>query len=166
MRPFLLLLSCVLLGSSARVGEAPAEQAKAEILRIHEQDRADHLRGDAADLTSRHAPEFVSVADGRLTRGTPEGARKEMQEYFGSRKHRAWEDLEPPVVHVSPHGDMAWAIYRVRSRYTESKADGSQQDGEFVCAWTSTYEKRDGRWLMTSVTSTFAPTQQDKEASR
>jgi len=61
------------------------------------------------------------------------------------------------VVHVSPSGDMAWAIFRVRSRYTDIKPDGTKQDDEFVCAWISTYEKRDGRWLMTSVTSTFEP---------
>lgn len=127
----------------------------AEILAIHERDRDDHMRGDFADLASRHAVEFVSVADGKVARSTREEALRDMRGYFGSRKHRAWEDLEPPVVHVSPRGDMAWAVYRVRSRYTETKPDGTGQDGEFVCAWTSTYEKRDGRWLMTSVTSTF-----------
>jgi ketosteroid isomerase-like protein len=131
--------------------------AVAEILRSHEMDREDHLRGDAAHLASRLPPEYISVADGKLKRETREATLKQFQDYFTGRKHRAWEDVEPPVVHVAPSGDMAWAIFRVRSRYTDTKPDGSRQDGEFVCAWTSTYEKSDGQWWMTSVTSTFEP---------
>jgi len=129
----------------------------AEILQNHERDRGDHLRGDAADLASRLPEEYVSVADGKLKRETRESTLKQFQSYFANRKHRAWDDLEPPAVRVSPSGDTAWAIFRVRSQYTDTKPDGSKQDGEFVCAWTSTYEKRGGRWLMTSVTSTFEP---------
>jgi dienelactone hydrolase len=135
--------------------ERAADPRVDEIIRIHELDRADHMRGDADDLASRHAADFVSVAGGKTTHQTREEALAHMREYFGSRTHKAWEDVEAPVVRVSPRGDMAWAIYRVHSRYTEKKQDGTQQDGEFVCAWTSTYEKRDGKWLMTSVTSTF-----------
>ena len=154
----LLFLAVPLLATllSNRPAAEPSESVQ-EILRSHERDREDHLRGDAADLTSRLPAEYISVADGKLKHLTREGTLKQFQEYFASRKHRAWEDLEPPVVHVAPSGEMAWAIFRVRSRYTDVKPDGSRQDGEFVCAWTSTYEKRDGKWWMTSVTSTFEP---------
>jgi hypothetical protein len=130
---------------------------KSEILSQHERDRADHLRGDAADLASRLPEEYISVADGKLKHETRTATVKQFQEYFANRKHKAWDDVEPPVVHVSPRGDMAWAIFRVRSQYIDTKPDGSQVPGEFVCAWTSTYEKHEGRWLMTSVTSTFEP---------
>jgi len=132
-----------------------SSDAAGQILSQHERDRADHLRGDAADLASRLPDEYISVADGKLTRETREATLKKFQEYLAHRKHKAWDDLEPPVVHVSPSGDMAWAVFRVRSQYVDTKPDGSQAPGEFVCAWTSTYEKRDGRWFMTSVTSTF-----------
>ena|SRR5215472_6844717 len=136
---------------------APARNAEAEILENHERDRQDHLRGDAADLASRLPAEYISVTNGKLTHETREATLKKFQEYFAGRKHRAWEDLEAPVVRVAPGGEMAWAIFRVRSRYRDVKPDGTQQDGEFICAWTSTYEKRDGQWWMTSVTSTFEP---------
>lgn len=153
-----LLTAVLLLGLSLFQGRgASTPDATAQILRIHELDRGDHMRGDAAGLASRHAANFVSVAGGKVAHETREEALKHMQEYLGSRTHHAWEDLEPPVVHVGPSGDMAWAVYRVHSRYTEKKPDGSKQDGEFVCAWTSTYERLEGRWLMTSVTSTFEP---------
>lgn len=133
----------------------PNSDGIAEILHSHEMDREDHLRGDATHLASRLPAEYISVAEGKLKHLTREDTLKQFQQYFAGRKHRAWEDLEPPVVQVAPSGDMAWAIFRVRSRYTDLQPDGSRQDGEFVCAWTSTYEKRDGQWWMTSVTSTF-----------
>jgi len=136
-------------------GSTPAPDAESEIRLNHERDRQDHLHGDAADLASRLPAEYISVANGKLTHETREGTLKKFQEYFAGRKHRAWEDVEPPLVQVAPGGEMAWAIFRVRSQYTDVKPDGSKQDGEFVCAWTSTYEKRHGKWWMTSVTSTF-----------
>lgn len=135
-------------GSSARASE---------ILDIHELDRAAHLRGDATDLAARVATQYVSVTDGKITRETREGTREHFTAYFRSRKHTAWNDIEPPLIHISPDGNMAWAIYRVHSKFTETKAGGSPQPAEFVAAWTSTYEKVEGQWVMTSVTSTFEP---------
>ena len=145
----------VALMANHRDGRRP--DGAAEILRSHEMDRQDHLRGDAAHLASRLPAEYISVADGKLTHETRASTLKKFREYFAGRKHRAWEDVEPPVVEVGPSGEMAWAIFRVRSRFTDTRPDGSHEDGEFVCAWTSTYEKRDGQWRMTSVTSTFEP---------
>jgi len=166
VRPALLLLSLVLLSFGVRSGQTPAEQAKAEILRIHEQDRAAHLHGDASYFASRTAPEYISVADGKLSRGTPNSMTKQFETYFSVAKHKAWDDLEAPVIHVSPDGNMAWAIYRVHSQFMETKPDGSRAPSEFVCAWTSTYEKSAGHWAMTSVTSTFEPQNDRGKESR
>ena len=50
---------------------------------------------------------------------------------------------------------MAWVVRTVRVRRDAPGADGKPSPQEFASAYTSTYEKRDGRWKMTSVTSTF-----------
>ena len=167
MRAALLLFSFVLISFGVKLSEtSSAEQAKAEILRIHEQDRAAHLRGDAAYFPSRAAAEYFSVADGKISHQTPDSTRQTFHKYFSVAKHTAWDDVEPPVVHVSPDGKMAWAIYRVHSQFMETKPDGSRAPSEFVCAWTSTYEKSQGRWVMTSVTSTFEPNVGEAKESR
>jgi hypothetical protein len=156
MRVFILLaVSSLLISPISERSVGPATAS--EILRIHELDRTAHLRGDATDLASRVAPQYVSVADGKITRETRDGTREHFSVYFGTRKHTAWNDVEPPVIHISPDGNMAWATYRVHSKFIETKSDSSQQPSEFVGAWTSTYERLKGLWLMTSVTSTFEP---------
>ncbi len=152
----------IVVALAAALASAPApqtadvEKEKAEILRLHDLDRAAHLKGDAADLVSRLAPELISVAEGKIIRQTRDENRKLFEEYFRGSKHTAWDDLEPPVVRVSPDGQMAWAVYRVHSRYEQTK-DGKKELTEFVAAWMSVYEKRNGRWEMTAVTSTFEP---------
>ena len=135
---------------------ASAQDTKTAILKVHEADRSAHLRGDAADLISRVAPELISVANGKITRQTHEEALKFFRDYFRNVKYNVWEDVEVPVVQLSPDGKTAWAIYRVHAKYIEAK-DGKQEPGEFVGAWMSAYELRGGQWKMTAVTSTFEP---------
>ncbi len=159
MRSSLIVLTLV---AALAVHPAPqtadVEKEKAEILRLHDLDRAAHLKGDAADLVSRLALDLISVAEGKIIRQTREENRKLFEEYFRGSKHTAWDDLEPPVVRVSPDGQMAWAIYRVHSRYEQTR-DSKKEVTEFVAAWMSAYEKRNGKWEMTAVASTFEPNQ-------
>jgi dienelactone hydrolase len=151
------LESTVVAWIEERLTATAVDPRVAEILKIHELDRAAHLHGDANDLCSRLAPELFSVDNGKLTRSSREDNRKRFTKYFGSAQHRLWDDVEPPVIRVSPDANMAWAVYRVHSQYLETKPDGTQKTTNFTAAWMSTYEKQDGQWLMTAVTSTFEP---------
>jgi ketosteroid isomerase-like protein len=157
MRINVLFVSCLLVSLGASFNSSSTDKARAEILHVHELDRAAHLRGDAADLASRVARELIVVDQGKIARNTPADVQHRFEEYFLTAKHSAWEDLEPPIIQISSGDNMAWAIYRVRSQYIETKPDGTKESGDFVGAWTSTYERIDNRWLMTSVTSTFEP---------
>lgn len=156
MRIFAGLTVLVLVLLAGVGSNRASDDEKAAILEIHERDRTAHLEGDAAGIAARVAPEMLSVADGEIKRQTREDVRKQLADYFSVAKHTAWEDVEPPLVGLSPDGKMAWAVYRVHSKFVETTA-GGKKNSEFVAAWTSTYEKIDGRWLMTTVTSTFQP---------
>jgi dienelactone hydrolase len=130
---------------------APSDPRVNEILRIHAADRAAHLRGDASDMAARIAPEVIAVNEGKITRETRAQHVKHLEDYFHRVQHSAWEDVEPPIVHVSPDGTTAWAIFHVHSAYTETKPDDTKEAGGFKGTWMSTYEKIDGRWQMTAV---------------
>ena len=58
------------------------------------------------------------------------------------------------MVHASADGSMGWMIVRVRIAYTEHESSGQKTAHDSVMAWMSAYEKREGRWIMTAVTST------------
>lgn len=129
-------------------------QAETEILQIHAADRAAHLRGDAADIAPRIAQEIVVVDEGKIIRDTRAQHVKHLEEYFNRVQNSSWEDTEPPVIHVSRDGTMAWAIFHVHSAYLAAKPDGTKEAGGFKGAWMSAYEKIDGKWQMTAVTTT------------
>jgi hypothetical protein len=146
----------------ARAPQNSRESVKADILRVHESERSAHLRGDADALAAGVAPQLLSVRDGRVVHETRASVRRHFVEYFSKAKHKVWEDVEPPAIGVSADGKMAWAVYRVHSQYMETKPDGSTATAEFTAAWTSTYEQIGGKWLMTTVTSTFQPAAETK----
>jgi ketosteroid isomerase-like protein len=153
-----VLLSCLTCASfAATQGSQQSKNTVDEILAIHQADRRAHFAGNASLLVEHIAPELLSVKDGKITRETHDDVRKHFEEYFRGSKYSAWDDLEPPHVSVAADGQTAWMIVRVHSKFTRALDGGKEEQNEFVSAWTSTYEKLEGKWLMTSVTSTFEP---------
>jgi hypothetical protein len=76
---------------------------------------------------------------------------------FEGAEYEFWEDAEAPLIRISADATMAWVVRNVRVRRAEVAPGGVVGSVSFVSAYTSTYEKQDGKWKMTSVTSTFLP---------
>jgi ketosteroid isomerase-like protein len=153
-----VLLGCFFCASFGTAQDfSQRKSAVEEILAIHQADRRAHFAGDPAALLEHIAPELLSVKDGKITRQTREDVRKQFAGYFRGSNYSAWDDLEQPQVRVSEDGRMAWMIVRVHSKFARLSDGGKEQQNEFVSAWTSTYEKAGGKWMMTTVTSTFEP---------
>lgn len=118
-------------------------------------ERRAHLETDARLLAASLADTLVSVDEGVVTRTPRSEVESLFAAYFEGAEYRAWDDVEPPLIRVSEDGRMAWVARRVAVDRIEP--DPAATPTRFESAWTATYEKRGGRWLMTSVTSTFAP---------
>jgi ketosteroid isomerase-like protein len=148
----------VLLGlicaAPARPTSEP-ESAKAGLLALHQADRRAHFAHDVDALLSVLPPEFIYVRDGKIQMQTKEAIRKRFTEYFQGAEFTAWDDLEPPIVRVSPDGLMGWMIVRVKISYNKTDAAGKKTSEEAVCAWMSTYEKVEGKWVHVANVSTF-----------
>jgi len=142
--------------------DAPAdpERERQAIEKILQRDREAHLQTDATLLAGHLAEELVEVGDGAIrTR-----SRQEIVDFFeamfeGATFH-AWDDTTPPLIRISSDLSMAWVVRRV-SAERESIHEGKAVRQRYTSAYTATYEKRAGRWWMTSVTSTFLPTDTD-----
>lgn len=119
--------------------------------------RQAHLRTDADLLVEHIAENLLSVDAGQVTPQSREEIRQMFASYFEGALYHAWEDLEPPVIRVSSDGSMAWVVRRVRVDREEPDGAGGRRRREFTSAYTSTFEKIDGEWWMTSVCSTFEP---------
>jgi hypothetical protein len=142
--------------------DAPAdpERDRQAIEKILQRDREAHLQSDATLLTGHLADELVEVGDGAIrTR-----SRKEVVDFFTAMFHgatfHAWDDTTPPLIRISSDLSMAWVVRRV-SADREVIQEGRPVRQRYTSAYTATYEKRAGRWWMTSVTSTFLPADAD-----
>jgi hypothetical protein len=157
----ILVSAALLITMNARSHESPlpAEKlAESELLTLHKEDRRAHFDHDVKSLIAHVAPQLVDVRDGHVNRMTRDDVRARFEEYFKNAQFLAWDDVEPPIIQVSPDGKMAYMIVRVRISYIETDASGKKSNQSTVGAWMSSYEKRNGQWLMTAVTSTFSGT--------
>jgi hypothetical protein len=145
------------LGATQQSEHPAQRQAETELLSLHKEERRAHFEHDAKFLLAHVAPELLDVRDGQVNRMSPEAVRVKFLEYFKHSQFSAWDDVDPPIIRVSPDGKMAWMIVRVHIAYTETDTSGKKTNQSTVGAWMSAYEKqKDDTWLMTAVTSTFS----------
>lgn len=128
-------------------------RAETELLALHQADRHAHLQHDVNALISHLGTTLIDVHDGKIQRITRDDVRKRFVEYFRTSQFVAWDDVEPPIVRASPDGRSGWMIVRVHIVYNETSASG-QSRNDSVLAWMSTYEKKNGVWILETVTTT------------
>ncbi len=130
-------------------------EAVNEILRMHYRDRAAHFNRDAAAIYINFADEYFNLGNGEVSRGDREAGQTRMQAYFDASTFLEWDDITPPVIRVSDDGSMAYVLVHKKVRLLNKNEGGKEQIEVF--AWTTTLKKVDGKWKMTSVTSTRTP---------
>ncbi|MCI0696447.1 DUF4440 domain-containing protein [candidate division KSB1 bacterium] len=131
------------------------EKEKAELLELHRQDRQAHFKRDAAAVAASLAPEMISVRAGEVWTATREENRRRFERYFHRAEFVEWDDLMPPIIHISPDGQMAWMVVRVKVKYDWADSTGKKSPEEYLSAWLSVYEKQEGKWLHVANASTF-----------
>lgn len=131
--------------------------ARAELLAVHQAARRAHLNRDVDFIVAGMGPQFTTVHEGAIRVMSREDVRRQFTEYFRGAEFSAWDDLEPPIIRISPDGKMGWMIVRVRIAYTKADAGGATSKEDTVMAWMSAYEKRDGKWLLVANATTAKP---------
>jgi hypothetical protein len=158
MFSFMLCLS--MIASTNRVDlkkSVDLEAERKELLRLHELARVAHLEKKADLMVEDFADDFISISDGKIKRPKREETRDRLQNYFNRVKFLAWDDISAPVIKISQDGSMAYVVVHKRVHLTAPDNNGKTIEEETIFAWTATYEKRDGKWQLTSVTSTNEP---------
>jgi hypothetical protein len=141
----------------ANRGADQSASASAELLAVHQAARRAHFDRNVDFIVAGMGTEFTTVHEGMIRVMSREDVRKQFTEYFRGAEFSAWDDLEPPIIRISPDGKMGWMIVRVRIAYTKSDAGGHTSKEDTVMAWMSAYEKRDGKWLLVANATTSKP---------
>jgi hypothetical protein len=104
-------------------------------------------------LLAANMADFVWEASrGRLNRISRAEIRDRFAAYFESVHYAVWQDLQPPHVSVGRDGTSAWMAVEIEARMSAT-VEGREQEVRFESSWISVYEKLDGRWLMSAVSS-------------
>jgi hypothetical protein len=150
-------LCALLLLFPAAGGAADLEAEKRKLLALHEEFKAAHVRGDADTILQRLAEDYVRVGRGEVTQPEHGDMASRMEDYLGRTTFSEYRDLRPPIVRVSDDGTLGWVIVELQARGVQVGPEGEEEPLEFVCAWISLFEKRDGEWVTTGDVSTFRP---------
>jgi hypothetical protein len=152
-----LILLLLLLGLTACEARPDLEADRAELLRLHEQARADHLEKRADRMVASFADSFLNISHGAVTVRSPAENRARLQAYFDRVTFEEWDDLAPPLIRISPDGQMAYKVVQKSVRLHAPDSAGVRQAGHTVFAWVELYEKHDGKWTLMAVASTDRP---------
>ncbi len=132
----------------------PSIAAVKELMQLQQQGRAAHFGKDAKLLVSVFADDFINIGAGKITRPTREESRNRLQAYFDRSEFLEWDDISPPIIRVSQDASMAYILVHKRVRLKAKNEKGDLEEETTIFAWMETYEKHNGKWTLTAVTST------------
>lgn len=131
------------------------EEDIAELQNIHIRDRQAHFDTNVREAISFFDDSYVYVRDGTISHLPVAELEPIYADYFQGAVFHEWDDLEPPIIHISGDGKMAWVVETFRIRM--SRSEGEQKtELTSVYAGMTVYEKIDGKWLRVANSSTFA----------
>lgn len=143
-----LIASLALVLGCTRPNPGPdLEALRAEILALHEGGIQAHLDGDPTFFTAGTAEPFFSVSGGEIREQTRADVEQTYAGYLGSTEFSEYRNLREPIVGVSDDGSVGWIIAQVKVTGARTGEDGSEQTMEFVGAFITLYQRRDGAWL-------------------
>jgi ketosteroid isomerase-like protein len=149
-----LSLFWTVLGQAQKLSTLEMEAERAEILRLHQQQRAVHFEKNAAVFAEMLADPHLSVGKGSVRKISREAARQRFGGYFQSVDFIRWDDAAAPILKISDDGSMAYTVVEkdVQIRYANPNGDSLEEKTRF--AWLAVYEKLGGQWLITCNIST------------
>lgn len=145
-----LIVFLLLSGCSSPVN---IKAEKDKLLLSDDIHRNAHLRGDASLLASQLSDTLISVQHGQFSKASKQEIEQRFSKYFSQLKYRKWDNLAPPIIHISDDGTLASITVNKITETKEIHAPDSAYTST-TFAWTALYRKENDHWKMFSITST------------
>ena len=155
MRIFTLsLLSFLILISFGCMKSVDIEAEKAEILKILAAADQELLDGVIKD-DSTDVEESINIMEGNLERLTRAEANRRNKTLLEKGKFVKIENLDGPMINVSPDGKMAWVAVKTKFVIAYTDSLGIDKEWEGIEARLEVYEKRENKWEAVVCAQTF-----------
>lgn len=132
------------------------EKERLHILESNERQRRAHFEGNAGLLAQEMADTVYTVQRGDIRVETRADMLARWKDYFQVVQYSIWDDMQPPVVHISQDATMATLAVKKITVSRLVDRESSPIDTTFF-AWTSGYKKVDGVWKIYTIASTRVP---------
>ena len=144
-----------LLGIAACGPRPDLDADRAVLLRLHDQARIAHLEKRVSLMAFPDS--LLEIAKGAVRVRSAAENQARFQAYFDRSTIEEWADLAPPVIRISPDGQMAYVVVQKSVRLIAPDSSGVVRPEHTIYAWLEVYEKRSGQWTLTVVVSTDRP---------
>jgi hypothetical protein len=130
----------------------PATDGRAELLALHEAARQGHLRGDPAPIAAGTGDQLLLAENGGIRLQSKAEVAQFFTGYLKRVRYHEWRDVSPPVVEISPDGQMAWMAVALEAKYTRADRP-AEGEKTFKSSWIATYKRDKCVWRMTGIAS-------------
>lgn len=141
----------------ATVPPTNARPTAESVLAVHRDSLRAHIERDWQWFGRDIADPTIAVSRGEIRQEPAEDTLKRFRAYLGRTEFSRYEDLEEPIVFMSPDGQMALLIVRVIVEGQQTLDDGRRPVFSTTFAWASLFQRRAGRWVRVATISTNAP---------
>ena len=127
---------------------------RAEIIRLHNLQRACHMEKRADDFAEMLSQDHISVNGGGISHSTREENQERFTNYFDAVEFEKWDDREPLEIRFSDDYSMAYTAVAkdVIIRYSYDEGDTIRESIEY--AWVAIYKRIGDAWTVDCVAST------------
>jgi len=130
---------------------------EAALLGIHAAVIQAHLDGDAEAWTALETDTVLVGSRGEVFRAGRAERLEGRRAYLGATRFSVYRDLQAPIVRVAGDRSIGWVVAQVGLAGVQANAVGGADSMAATWAWIETYERVDGRWLMSGNISTAKP---------
>jgi len=157
MRTLVGTLACAfaLTGCAAQVDHAAEDEAA--LLAMHAAVLQAHLERDPEAWTALETDTVLVGSRGEVFRAAREERLAMRRRYLGATSFHEYRDLRPPVVRVAGDRSIGWVVAQVGIGGVQENGAGGVDSLSATWAWIETYERVEGRWLMSGNVSTAKP---------
>lgn len=124
------------------------------LLKSNEVQRTAHLTGNAELLAGEIADTMINVSRGHVYKSSNKEIYNRFNNYFKNVEYIKWDDVEDPIIQISNDGTFAGMILKKIILAKHKNTSGEREKGATLFSWSALHKKINGKWKITSNTST------------
>jgi hypothetical protein len=146
----ILFTTCLLWFSCGRVDYG----SELDALKVQQRkEQIAHLSNDVSQFDEIFGDTLCQIKNGQVSYLTNDQVITRFRDYFSSVSFKEWDDIKDPVYLISDDATLAHVLVQKHVELI-ANADSTRSIVRTDFAWTELWRKKNGQWMLYSITST------------